>query len=900
MAEATARANADSAEVTARTNAINAAITGEASARSAADATLTTALATHAARTDNPHTVTKAQVGLGSVDNTADAAKPVSAAQLAADAIVAANSTAPGTRAPASATPPAVTVATFQTGHGFFASGTGATITADTSAFLVGVQSLRLTTGGTAAASYAKKNSISPAIDMRGKQVRVWVRLPTLGDIANIANIGLFLGNDNNMTVNFAQYFASGFGGEILGAEDGWWGFVVNFGDMIATGSPDRSAISALWLRVTDANGQPVSVQFGKIELLPEPPSGAVTFWFDDGRLTQYTTARPILNKHGFPATYSVIRDIIVGEAANPSGAFSPAAMSMAQLRDLQDLDGSDIACHANTIAAHNQTNGLVDCTPTQLEDEFTQQQQWLRANGFRGGEHFAYPKGRHNQAVYDAVRRHFRSARSTYRFSPCETWPPTAPLKLKTKYIFASTTFAEVQAEITRARLNNEWLILTIHDVVASPTIDATEMSTTIFGQIVDECAAQGIAVRTASDVFQNGMLGTAASAVSFTPGGTVSATNVQAAVAEVAAEADARFLAVESSSGAAALKAANLSDLASVATARANLGLGSAATSSTADFETAATAVLKSLADAKGDLFVGSADNTVIRKAVGANDTVLTADSTAAGGVKWAAAVAGASLSATQSFTGMNTFTGPGAQFVDADVGASARTFAISPRVGDAGSNAFTFPVVAVYPTTAAKRLAFDIMPSAGAAQDSSNGVCWLDVCGSNVVNASTGAGAAVSTARIGIFTNHVEFGSRGFGGAPNLDIWIAPGSTGASTPSIFVDGITSLVNIFSKTSQANTMMTVVAPAAGYLPAAVVGVTSQSADLFAAFLTLNGTRAWSIGPTGIPKWGNSNGQTTVGAAGGASALPLTPSRYLKVVGDDGTSYVIPAYAAA
>jgi hypothetical protein len=42
------------------------------------------ALAAHIARTDNPHGVTKAQVGLGSVDNTADSAKPVSTAQAAA------------------------------------------------------------------------------------------------------------------------------------------------------------------------------------------------------------------------------------------------------------------------------------------------------------------------------------------------------------------------------------------------------------------------------------------------------------------------------------------------------------------------------------------------------------------------------------------------------------------------------------------------------------------------------------------------------------------------------------------------------------------------------------------------------------------------------------------------
>lgn len=42
------------------------------------------ALATHTSNTSNPHSVTKAQVGLGSVDNTSDANKPVSTAQAAA------------------------------------------------------------------------------------------------------------------------------------------------------------------------------------------------------------------------------------------------------------------------------------------------------------------------------------------------------------------------------------------------------------------------------------------------------------------------------------------------------------------------------------------------------------------------------------------------------------------------------------------------------------------------------------------------------------------------------------------------------------------------------------------------------------------------------------------------
>lgn len=53
--------------------------------------TTNTNLSTHTSRTDNPHSVTKAQVGLGNVDNTSDVNKPVSTAQASADAAVASN-----------------------------------------------------------------------------------------------------------------------------------------------------------------------------------------------------------------------------------------------------------------------------------------------------------------------------------------------------------------------------------------------------------------------------------------------------------------------------------------------------------------------------------------------------------------------------------------------------------------------------------------------------------------------------------------------------------------------------------------------------------------------------------------------------------------------------------------
>lgn len=67
----------------------------------------------------------------------------------------------------------------------------------------------------------------------------------------------------------------------------------------------------------------------------------------------------------------------------------------------------------------------------------------------------------------------------------------------------------------------------------------------------------------------------------------------------------------------------------------------LGSAV--DTTVFNNAAAAIAKSIVDAKGDIIAATAADTVSRLAVGANDTVLTADSSTATGLKWAAPAGG-----------------------------------------------------------------------------------------------------------------------------------------------------------------------------------------------------------------------------------------------------------------
>lgn len=72
---------------------------------------------------------------------------------------------------------------------------------------------------------------------------------------------------------------------------------------------------------------------------------------------------------------------------------------------------------------------------------------------------------------------------------------------------------------------------------------------------------------------------------------------------------------------------------------------------------------------------------------------------------------------------------------------------------------------------------------------------------------------------------------------------------------------------------------------------------LTTAGANI-AAFYPDDGTTiAFYVTKDGYPGWPGSNSQATVGAAGGAAALPATPTGYAKV-DVNGTTYVMPYYA--
>jgi len=68
---------------------------------------------------------------------------------------------------------------------------------------------------------------------------------------------------------------------------------------------------------------------------------------------------------------------------------------------------------------------------------------------------------------------------------------------------------------------------------------------------------------------------------------------------------------------------------------------------------FANAAAGLSATIVDAKGDLIAATAADAVSRLAVGANNTILTADSTTATGLKWAASASGMTLIKRASYS-------------------------------------------------------------------------------------------------------------------------------------------------------------------------------------------------------------------------------------------------------
>jgi len=143
---------------------------------------------------------------------------------------------------------------------------------------------------------------------------------------------------------------------------------------------------------------QALSIARGNVARAPER---AVVITIDDGFACAHAHALPILARFGVPATVFVVAGLVGQPAAWLAAAGLPvrSIMSATQLRDL--------AAQGVTIGSHTMQHAMLDaCADDVLAAELRDSRH--RLEDILGGPvgSFAYPYGRHDRRVRDAVER--------------------------------------------------------------------------------------------------------------------------------------------------------------------------------------------------------------------------------------------------------------------------------------------------------------------------------------------------------------------------------------------------------------------------------------------------------------------------------------------------------------
>jgi peptidoglycan/xylan/chitin deacetylase (PgdA/CDA1 family) len=163
-----------------------------------------------------------------------------------------------------------------------------------------------------------------------------------------------------------------------------------------AINSPTWENIRYIRLALSAKAGKTMSLTFTKISYAPNK-KGIVSVSFDDGRITQFTNAYPILLSRNIPAIFYIIVDRI-----GDSGYMT-----------IPNLD--TMTAHGMEIGSHTYSHKSLDTitSDTMLDNQLRLSYNWLSQHNYTGSRFFAYPWGRYSPSISSNVLRYYNFARS-------------------------------------------------------------------------------------------------------------------------------------------------------------------------------------------------------------------------------------------------------------------------------------------------------------------------------------------------------------------------------------------------------------------------------------------------------------------------------------------------------
>lgn len=205
-------------------------------------------------------------------------------------------------------------------------------------------------------------------------------------------------------------------------------------------------------------------------------PSAKVSFTFDDALQSAYTQAAPTLAKYGFSAT-NYVNTGCVGMTTVPNNCRADgdsAYMSWAQVQSLQNSYKWEIGSHTVThpyLASSDASDGQPrKLTSAQVTQELTASKAALAAQGINAVS-FASPYGDYNMPVLSQIAKYYSSHRG-FADTGYNAWPNSDYI-IRDQQVQAGVSVATVKGYVDAAIANNQWLVLTFHDIRVNASTD-------------------------------------------------------------------------------------------------------------------------------------------------------------------------------------------------------------------------------------------------------------------------------------------------------------------------------------------------------------------------------------------------------------------------------------------
>ena len=176
--------------------------------------------------------------------------------------------------------------------------------------------------------------------------------------------------------------------------------------------------------------------------------TGLVSFWFDDGWLTQYTVAAPILKANNYPGAVAITTDLVGYEAY----------MSWGQVKRLYHYYQWDVTAHSRT---HNCD--ATTLTPESIQAEIDGSLKDLVNQGI-DVDTYVLPCGVQAPEVINHVKQTYVAMRDSG--SVLNPLPVTDPYALHAFTIHDNVSLAQIETWLKQAAAEKSWLILMLHQI--------------------------------------------------------------------------------------------------------------------------------------------------------------------------------------------------------------------------------------------------------------------------------------------------------------------------------------------------------------------------------------------------------------------------------------------------